>query len=164
LVVPLSPGGNAVTSPQDKKPDPLQPLLFLEGTWHGDGKGPHGPYDFDFRVERRGRWLLLTMSIFQPKTDTVFYVSTQVFGYDDSELTLHLFDTAGVFEFRGQSKGEGVRFEWKQGESSKRSAMRPQEGGTIYARYESYVPPENQQPETWEWLWLPGKRRLEKTP
>jgi hypothetical protein len=30
---------------QPPKVDPLQPLLFLEGTWHGQGSGPYGPYE-----------------------------------------------------------------------------------------------------------------------
>ncbi len=35
-----------VANGQDNKPDPLQPLLFLEGIWHGQGKGRCRPYDF----------------------------------------------------------------------------------------------------------------------
>ncbi len=38
----------------------LETLLFLEGNWHGEGHGPYGLYEFEIRVQPRGRWLLLT--------------------------------------------------------------------------------------------------------
>ncbi len=87
---------------EEKAPDPLQPMLFLEGIWHGEGAGPYGAYDFETRVERRGRWLLLKSNVFFPKSDKLMFVSAQVYGYDEKGLVLDLFDTAGAFRFRGE--------------------------------------------------------------
>ena len=115
-------------SPVDQK-NPLEPLLFLEGDWHGNGQGPYGPYEFNMHVESRGRWMLLTSTVFEPKTDKVSYVSTQVYGYDDKGLVLQLFDTAGAFEFRGTAEDNGLRFEWEGGEDWKRSEYWPEDGG-----------------------------------
>jgi hypothetical protein len=61
----------------------LAPLLFLEGEWQGEGRGPFGPYRLAARVERRGRWLLMTSEIFDATSNQVTYVSTQVYGYDE---------------------------------------------------------------------------------
>lgn len=142
--------------------NPLEPLLILEGTWHGEGQGPYGPYEFETRVESRGRWLLLTSNTFQPKTDTVTYVSTQVHGYDDKGLVLQLFDTAGAFEFRGAPKDKGIRFEWKNGANWKRSEFWPEEGGKIHFRYSSMEPALSKDVARFEGVWLRGKRPTEE--
>jgi hypothetical protein len=146
---------------QEKKPDPLQPVLFLEGAWHGEGKGPYGAYDFETKVERRGRWLLLTSNVFLPKTDKLMFVSTQVYGYDDKGLVLQLFDTAGAFQFRGEAKDKGVCFEWKHGERYKRTEMRLQDG-KIHSRYDALEPALFKDPVSFEGVWLPGERPKKK--
>jgi hypothetical protein len=157
----------------------LQPLRFLEGQWHSDGKGPYGPYALDATAEIRGRWMLLTYSISEPTTHDVFYVSTQVYGYDDDGLVLELFDTAGSFSFRGttvsneKDKGEhGVRFEWKNDDRQpgqdfwKRSEFRHSDK-TLHFRYDSMEPSHSAGADdgdaseellTFEGVWKPGKR------
>src|SRR5436190_23540661 len=96
----------------DTDKDQLKPLLFLQGDWSGEGIGPYGPYKLEAKVERRGRWLLLTSAIIDAKSNQVTYVSTQVFGYSDRGLLLHFFDTAGSFAFKGKQTGDQLRFDW----------------------------------------------------
>lgn len=130
----------------------LGPVRFLEGPWHSDGEGPYGPYALDAAAEIRGRWMLLTYSISEPTSRQVFYVSTQVYGYDDDGLVLDLYDTAGSFSFRGVvvddegSDGDhGVRFDWTNEDRQpgkdfwKRSEFRHHDG-TLHFRYESMEP------------------------
>src|SRR5262245_47487441 len=118
----------------------LAPLKFMEGDWEGNGKGPYGPYKVETHVERRGRWLLMTSAIRDAKTDDVTYVSTQVYGYDDQGLTLSFFDTAGSFDFRGGMHGDELRFDYTEGENSKRSQYWRDPDGKIRFRYESVYP------------------------
>ena len=35
--------GASMTKPPDDESAMLKPLLFLEGSWRGDGRGPYGP-------------------------------------------------------------------------------------------------------------------------
>lgn len=142
---------------QEAKPDPLRPLLFLEGTWHGEGQGPYGPYEFETIVERRGRWLLLTSDIFVPNTDNLLFVSTQVYGYDDRGLVLQLFDTAGAFEFRGETGESQVRFGWRDGDRYKRLEMHLQDG-KIHSQYDAFEPTLFKDPVRFEGAMLPGAR------
>jgi hypothetical protein len=142
---------------QEQKPDPLQPFLFLEGVWHGEGKGPYGPYEFLTRVERRGRWLLLASDVFAPGTDKVMFVSTQVYGYDEGGLVLQLFDTAGAFSFRGEAMENGARFEWKDRDRYKKIDMRVEEG-RIRSRYDALEPALFKDPVTFEGVWIRGER------
>lgn len=156
----------------------LLPVRFLEGSWHSDGEGPYGPYALDATAEIRGRWMLLTYSVMEPTSLDVFYVSTQVYGYDDAGLVLELFDTAGSFTFRGvvvdgeHSDGDhGVRFDWtnehrEQGEDFwKRSEFR-QRDGALHFRYDSMEPSGSAGHDadttevlsTFEGVWNPGKR------
>jgi hypothetical protein len=157
----LMPTAAQVAFSQDKKPDPLQPLLFLDGTWHGEGKGPCGAYEFETKVERRGRWLLLTSDVFVSKSDKLMFVSTQVYGYDDKGLVLQLFDTAGAFQFRGEAKDKTAHFEWKDGERYKRIDMRIQDG-KIHSRYDALEPALFKDPVSFEGVWLPGERPKKK--
>ena len=143
---------------QQSQKDPLQPLLVLVGSWHGEGSGPYGPYEYENVIERRGRWIVLRSTIFKPRSDTVFYYSTQVYGYSDKGLTLHLYDTYGVFEFVGDTSNSGVKFQWRGGESWKRTEMRPTADGRIHARYDAYEPSMFKEPVGFEGFWLPGKR------
>lgn len=131
----------------------LAPLLFLEGIWDGQGHGPYGPYKLDAKVERRGRWLLLTSAILDSKSREVTYVSTQVYGYGSGGLLLHFFDTAGSFRFHGMQSDDGLRFDWKDGENWKRSQYWPEVGGKIRFRYESVFPAKGS--ELFEGHWLP---------
>lgn len=130
----------------------LAPLLFLEGTWDGDGRGPYGPYKLKSRVEQRGRWLLLTSAILDPKSNQATYVSTQVYGYNNAGLVLHYFDTAGSFAFHGKPTDGGLRFDWKDGEKWKRSEYWREADGKIRFRYESVYPKESS--EVFEGHWL----------
>lgn len=139
----------------------LKPLRFLEGTWHGDGLGPYGPYEFETQVEERGRWLLLTSTVFETGTDNVFYVSTQVFGYDDAGLTLDFFDTAGSFDFHSVHADKGLLFEWKNDQDWKRSALIPQENGRIKFKYESMEPAASDELSVFEGEWIRGTRSRE---
>jgi hypothetical protein len=61
-------------------------------------------------VEVRGRWLLMRQKIMIPIASITTYVSTQVKGFDDAELTLDFFDTAGSFKFRGAGEGDQLQF------------------------------------------------------
>jgi len=92
------------------------------------------------------------------KTETITYVSTQVYGYDDKGLVLQFFDTAGAFEFRAATKDNGIRFEWKDGENWKRSDYWPEQGGKIHFRYDSMEPTLSKDVAKFEGIWLPGKR------
>jgi len=132
----------------------LAPLLFLEGRWRGQGRGPYGPYQLETRVEQRGRWLLMTSAIVDAKTRQTTYVSTQVYGHDSDGLRLHFFDTAGAFEFHGQPTDDGLRFEWKQGENWKRSEYWRERDGKVRFRYESVVPARSS--ELFEGHWEPA--------
>lgn len=131
----------------------LAPLLFLEGDWRGEGRGPYGPYALEARVEQRGRWLLMTSAIFDAKTKQTTYVSTQVYGYDDEGLRLCFFDTAGSFDFRGVQVADGLRFDWRDGENWKGSQYWPEADGKVRFRYESVYPASGS--ELFEGLWLP---------
>jgi hypothetical protein len=157
----------------------LQTVRFLEGSWHSDGEGPYGPYALDANAEIRGRWMLLTYSITEPTSHDVFYVSTQVYGYDDDGLVLELFDTAGSFTFRSiavdgePSDGEhGVRFDWtnedrKPGQDFWKRSEFQQRDGALHFRYDSMEPSRTadtgnadaaQELSTFEGIWHPGKR------
>jgi hypothetical protein len=140
----------------------LEPLMFLVGDWHGEGQGPWGPYDFETSVEVKGRWLLLTTTVFEPKTDKISYVSTQVYGYDDKGLVLQLFDTAGSFQFRGKAEGKGLLFEWKTGDDWKRSEFQPIKGGKIHFRYTAMDPNLPETGAKFEGDWLPEKRTKDR--
>jgi hypothetical protein len=139
----------------------LVPVRFLEGSWHGEGQGPYGPYSLDATAEVRGRWLLLTYEVGEPTSHEVFYYSTQVYGYDDDGLMLELFDTAGSFTFRGHVLDDGgVRFEWNDGDSWKRSEFHPQ-GKDLHFRYDSMDPDTSGELSTFEGIWQPGIRTTE---
>ena len=146
----------------------LTPIRFLEGAWHGEGQGPYGPYALDATVEIRGRWLLLTYQISEPTSHDIFYVSTQVYGYDDDGLVLQLFDTAGSFTFRGVTLDDGgVRFDWKNEDRQKgedfwkRSEFHPQDGRLNF-RYDSLEPSQSDDVSeellTFEGQWIAGER------
>ncbi len=143
------------------EPDPavgLQPIRFIEGSWHGEGVGPYGPYSLDATATVRGRWLLLTYEISEPTSREVFYFSTQVYGYDDDGLVLDLFDTAGSFTFRGHVLDDGgVRFDWREGDAWKRSEFHPR-GDSLDFRYDSMEPDVSADPATFEGEWRPGVR------
>jgi hypothetical protein len=136
----------------------LQTLRFLAGSWHSDGQGPYGPYALDATAEIRGRWLLLTYTISDPTSHDLFYVSTQVYGYDDDGLVLELFDTAGSFTFRGVLLDDGgVRFDWNDGENWKRSEFHPHDQNLDF-RYDSMEPDASNKLSTFEGMWHPGAR------
>ncbi|HEY7679689.1 MAG TPA: hypothetical protein VIC04_04160, partial [Terriglobia bacterium] len=143
---------------QQGKKDALEPLIFLAGTWHGEGKGPYGAYEFETHVERRGRWLLLTSNVFVPGTDRLMFVSTQIYGYDNKGLVLHLFDTAGAFLFRGEPTTDGARFAWKGADNWKRLELDLRRDGSVRSRYDAHEPAMFKEPVTFEGIWLPGKR------
>jgi len=148
-----------LTSPTPKEENQLlEPLMMLVGSWHGEGKGPYGPYEFESEVEVRGRWLLLTMTVFEPKTDKISYVSTQVFGYENVEMTLDLFDTAGSFTFHGCLDKEALTFNWSQDENWKRSKYWPVDDGQIAFSYESLEGTISKDVQKFEGMWIPGKR------
>lgn len=142
---------------KDRKMNQLQPLLFLEGVWNGEGMGPYGSYESETRVESRGRWILMTYEIFQPDTSEITYFSTQVYGYDDEGLTLDLYDTAGAFKFHAVPTEKGVRFEWKDGEEWKRSEYWL-EGENIHFKYDSMEADHSDKPSSFEGIWQAGKR------
>jgi hypothetical protein len=146
------------TSPTCDDVEGLQALLFLTGSWHSDGQGPFGPYALDATAEIRGRWLLLTYVISEPTSHDVFYVSTQVYGYDNDGLVLELFDTAGSFTFRGVVLDDGgVRFDWKDGDNWKRSEFHPRDKNVDF-RYDSMEPEASSELSTFEGMWHPGAR------
>ena len=140
--------------------NPLQPLLKLKGDWHGTGLGPYGPYDFEQNVSVRGRWMLLTSSVFEPNKKTETYVSTQLLGYNDNGLTLQFFDTAGSFYFTGADTEGVIRFDWEDGKNWKRSAYTAEKSGRIHYKYESMEPAASKDLLVFEGEWLHGKRPL----
>lgn len=144
----------------------LEPLLFLQGHWHGEGVAPFGKYEFQYNAEVRGRWLLVTGEVFKPKTNTVLYVSTQVYGYDPKGLVSQLYDTDGAFEFHGAKQGNGIRLDWKEGAGWKRSEFEPVDGGKVHFRYESKIPNLPKEAASYqgvyEGVWISGKRPAQK--
>lgn len=153
--------------PGDTAEKALEPLSMLAGVWHGDGTGPYGPMEHETHADFRGRWLLLTGTIFVPDTDNVTYVSTQVFGYDDDGLLLQYFDTAGAFDFRGEQVAGGLKFTWKRehgafGREStdlwKTSEFSPGANGEIDFRYQSMETAVGEEPLTFEGTWRTGSR------
>ena len=163
---------NWTSQPDGTASEALEPLWILKGVWHGQGTGPYGPIEHETHAEFRGRWLLLTGTIFVPETDTVTYVSTQVSGYDADGLLLHYFDTAGAFDFRGEQDGDGLKFTWKRGESKlgadvtdlwKTSEFTPGAGGKIDFRYQSMEPAVGDEPLTFSGTWKHGPRKAAST-
>jgi hypothetical protein len=153
--------------PDEAAEQALAPLALLEGVWHGDGTGPYGPIEHETQATWRGRWLLLTGTIFEPDTDNVTYVSTQVFGYDADGLVLQYFDTAGAFDFRGETTDEGLTFTWKRGDAKfgadvtdlwKTSEFSPTANGEISFRYRSMEPAAGEDPLTFTGTWKQGVR------
>ena len=138
--------------------DQLQPLMFLEGEWHGKGQGPYGPYEFEAHVTVRGRWLLMTSNYFEPNTNKVTYVSTQVYGYDDTGLVLQLFDTAGAFEFHGVPGVNRVQLDWKDGKDWRRSEYWLEDGGNVGFRYQAMVAADSAELSKFEGTWVRGRR------
>ena len=132
----------------------LQPLLFLQGSWRGDGQGPYGPYKLETRVEQRGRWMLMTSAIIDPKSHEITYVSTQIYGYNNDGLQLQFFDTAGSFKFHGGQTKDGLQFDWKDGVNWKRSQYWPEADGKVRFRYESVYPASGS--ELFEGTWQPA--------
>lgn len=130
------------------------PLLFLEGSWRGEGRGQYGPYRLETRVEQRGRWMLMTSAISDAKSHEITYVSTQIYGYDDDGLRMQFFDTAGSFEFHGTQTDEGLRFDWRDGENRKQSRYWPEADGKVRFRYESVYPASGS--ELFEGRWEPA--------
>lgn len=146
--------GANMTQPLEDESAKLTPLMFLKGSWRGDGRGPYGPYKLETRVEQRGRWMLMTSAIIDAKSHEITYVSTQVYGYDSDGLQLQFFDTAGSFEFHGTQTVDGLRFDWKDGENWKRSQNWPEADGKVRFRYESVYPASGS--ELFEGSWEPA--------
>ena len=144
----------SMTQPLEDESAKLTPLMFLKGSWRGDGRGPYGPYKIETRVEQRGRWMLMTSAIIDAKSHEITYVSTQVYGYDSDGLQLQFFDTAGSFEFHGTQTEDGVRFDWRDGENWKRSEYWPEADGKVVFRYESVYPANGT--ELFEGSWEPA--------
>jgi hypothetical protein len=153
--------------PDDTDQKALAPLAMLEGLWHGDGVGPYGPIEHETQAVFRGRWLLLTGTIFEPNTRNVTYLSTQVFGYDNDGLMLHYFDTTGAFDFRGEAMKDGLTFTWKRGEGQfgaelsdlwKTSEFVSAPNGEIGFQYQSMEPDAGEHPLTFTGTWRKGPR------
>lgn len=89
----------------------------LLGLWHGAGTGPQGPFEVHVEFEERGRWILLRHQISLSGIEEPFYVSTQVFGFNESVLTLDYFDTAGSFRFKGEETGKVLLYKWTPDEN-----------------------------------------------
>jgi hypothetical protein len=145
----------------------LAALALLEGVWHGKGAGPYGPIEHETQAVFRGRWLLLTGTVFEPGTSNATYVSTQVFGYNAEGLVLKYFDTAGPFDFRGESTDGGLTFRWKRCEGSfgadvtdlwKTSVFSLNETGGIDIEYQLMEPAVSDDPVTFTGTWTKGPR------
>lgn len=93
----------------------------LIGLWYGAGTGPQGPFDVHAEFEERDRWILLRHQISPPGVKQPFYVSTQVFGFDDTVLTLDYFDTAGSFHFEGEEAANVLTYKWTHNKNEKSS-------------------------------------------
>jgi hypothetical protein len=116
----------------ESKPDPLAPLLFLEGRWKGEGKGPYGPYSYENVYERRGRWLLATSSLFPAGSREPLLRTTGTLGYDpEGRMVLYLFDEGGAYRFSGETTPDGVRFEWREGADWRRTRITRLPDGSI---------------------------------
>ncbi len=148
----------AAGSGQQRMEDPLDSLKFLEGVFHGEGKSPYGPYEFEARNERRGRWMLGTSTIYSPGTNQALVTATALIGDDEKGLLTYAFDNAGVTIFRGRIIDGGVRFEWTAGEPHRLRTLRRLDGGRIFNREESYLPAVSKEKIVIESTSLPGKR------
>ncbi len=134
----------------------LEPLRMLRGKWSGKGKGSYGPFSAELVVEERGRWLLMCQEIKIPIVHITTYVSTQVYGYDESGLTLDYFDTAGSFKFHGFPDETGLSFTWKKGRSIKTSLYWQEDDDKIGFKYDSVEEQENSEDlkhVTFEGVW-----------
>ena len=116
----------------------LKNLEFLKGKWTGSGTGPYGPYDVTASFEERGRWLLMLHAISAPGDVEPFYVSTQVYGYENDDHTLDFFDTAGSFHFTGSRDGDYLSFDWKNDEEWRKSEYWLQGDGAVKFKYQAY--------------------------
>jgi ketosteroid isomerase-like protein len=131
----------------------------LEGTWHGAGEGPYGPYEFEERIERRGRWLVSRADVYQPGSDERIYAPITVLGHDEEgRLTLRFFDTAGEFAFTGHAEGESLLFRWNKGEAWRRISYTRNLDGSITTAYSAHVPPQVQGIAQFTARWLRGPR------
>lgn len=139
--------------------DPLKPILHLIGEWHGEGASPYGPYNFKTSITRRGRWLLHRSNIHDVKTAKELFVSTWMWGYEEPDsLICHVFDTAGMFKFKGKVEGKDLFFRWEDGTSWRQFTIEPLANGSIKSKYEAHTP--GQGPITdfkFESVWLPGE-------
>lgn len=115
----------------------LEPLGMLKGNWSGKGKGTYGPFTAIMKVEERGRWLLMRQEIKIPIVHITTYVSTQIYGYDESGLTLDFFDTAGSFQFHGFRDGNRLTFTWEDGRKAKKSLYWQEDDNSIGFKYSS---------------------------
>jgi hypothetical protein len=116
----------------------LKPLEMLIGRWSGKGHGTYGPFTARVIVEERGRWLLMRQEIRIPVVPITVYVSTQVYGFDESGLTLDYFDTAGSFRFHGKRDGDTLALEWHDGPDVKTSRYSV-DGDCLRFAYDSVV-------------------------
>jgi hypothetical protein len=138
--------------------DPLEPLHFLEGTWHGQGQSPYGPYEFEAKSERRGRWLLGMSNIYIPRADSLMLKNTSMIGHEDTTLVAYFFENTGMVRYKGSVVKDGVRFEWKQGEAWRSIRLSFLPDGSIDSKGEFYLPGMSSDTLKFISKYLPGKR------
>lgn len=128
----------------------LDPLRMLVGNWKGQGTGKFGPFEVAAEFEERGRWILLRHAIFPAGDTQPFYVSTQVYGFDDRGLRLDYFDTAGSFRFQGSRDGDHLSFSWRNAKQWKESEYWAESNGAVRFSYRSMDSDGGDEPELTE--------------
>jgi hypothetical protein len=114
--------------------DRLEALTFFVGTWAGEGTSTYGAYSFRNVVSRRNDWLLVAGEVLDSGGRRVVE-SLGVLGYEaDGTLVWYAFDQNGAYRLVGTQVPEGFRFEWKEGEASRRFLLERKPDGTLHQR------------------------------
>jgi hypothetical protein len=119
-----------------QQPDRLEPLRFLLGEWHGEGRGSYGPYRYQIRYVERGGWIHSWSDIVPQGATEPLLKASGVLGVGaDGGIVHHVFDSSGHLVMSGRVEGDGLTFEWRESADSWRTARieRTGDGGLRFA-------------------------------
>jgi ketosteroid isomerase-like protein len=120
--------------------DPLARLLFLAGSWHGEGDGSYGPYTFDVEIERRGNWLIARNNVMPEGDPNARFIVTTLYGFDDrGKLVNHSFDNRGVLVAKGRFEIGGVSFSSKGGGVRQKTTIKLAADGSVHFEGEVHL-------------------------